>query len=384
MKDRLSQIIFIICIYALLMLGMTGQIVIRDSNLNGETLKKEKTEVSFQNIWSGKWQSDYQSYLTGSLKIREWLIPIRNQIMYSVLKTSPNSNIVIGKNHNLYEEEYICFETQIYSPMTEDEINILVEKLTVLDKSLKDKEKNLFIFITPSKAEIYTEDIPDKYLKIAPSQKNPSTYNLFMEALNQTDIAYYDSTQDVRELKQTAEFHVFPKTGTHWSKVTAAICAQNLSDSMEEQLDIDLPECKIQYQKCEEPLHPDSDIYNLLNLLEKPDEIFYEPIIEITDTDKEDYTILARGGSFMGSSLHSLIQRDYFSRSYYMENTFAICPEGVYSGNFDTYDLLPVQEMIEDSDIVFLEVNEEAIPRMSFGFIDYILENEILGERKEE
>lgn len=64
-----------------------------------------------------------------------------------------------------------------------------------------------------------------------------------------------------------------------------------------------------------------------------------------------------------------------------MENTIAICPEGMYSGNFDSYDILPIQEMIEDSDIIFLEVNEEAIPRMSFGFIDYILDNEVLGER---
>lgn len=355
-----------------------GQIIIKDSNLQGETLKKEKTEASFQDMWSGEWQSNFESYLTDNLKIREWLIPLRNQIMYSLLKTSPNENIVIGKNNNLYEEEYICFETQIYLPMTEDEIDILTEKLTALDKSLKDKGKKFFIFITPSKAEIYSEDIPDQYLKIAPDEKSPSTYNLFIEALERTDIAYYDSTQDVRELKQTVEFHVFPKTGTHWSKVTAAICAQKLSDSMEEQLDVDLPECKVSYQKCKEPLHPDSDIYNLLNLLEKPDEIFYEPIIEITDASKEDYTILARGGSFMGSSLNSLIHNDYFARSYYLENTFAVCPEGTYSGNFDTYDLLPLQEMIEDSDIIFLEVNEEAIPRMSFGFIDYLLENNIL------
>lgn len=378
MKNRARRVIFSICTYTLLLLGLVGQIIIGGSNLQGETLKKEKTEASFQDIWSGEWQSNFENYLTDSLKIREWLIPIRNQIMYSLFKTSPNGNIIIGKNGNLYEEEYICFETQIYPPMTEDEINILVEKLTVLDKSLKDKEKKLFIFITPSKAEIYSEDIPVRYLKIAPDEKLPSTYNLFIEALNQTDIAYYDSTQDVRNLKQTSEFHVFPRTGTHWSKVTAAICAQELSDSMEKQLGIELPECKVKYQKCKEPLHPDSDIYNLLNLLEKPDEIFYEPIIEITDTCKEDYTILARGGSFMGSSLNRLIQNDYFARSYYMENTFAVCPEGVYSGNFDTYDSLPIQEMIEDSDIIFLEVNEEAISRMSFGFIDYLLENDIL------
>lgn len=378
LKSKLSRGMFIACIYTLLMLGVIGQVVIKEDSLKGETQKESKTEVSFQNIWNGDWQFAFENFIKGNLQIRQWLIPIRNQFMYRILKTSPNSNIVIGKNHNLYEEEYICFETQIFAPMTKDEIEILVEKLKVLDKSFKDKGKKFFIFITPSKAEIYQEDIPDRYLRIAPDEKAPSTYSLFIEAINQTNIAYYDSIPDVRELKQTAEFHVFPKTGTHWSKVTAAICAKNLSDSMEEQLEIDLPECTVQYRECVEPVHPDSDIYNLLNLLEKPDEIFYEPIVEITDKTKNDYSILARGGSFMGASLHSLILNDYFANSYYLENTFANCPEGMYSGNFDTYDILPIKEMIENSDIIFLEVNEEAIPRMSFGFIDYLLENKML------
>ena len=53
---------------------------------------------------------------------------------------------------------------------------------------------------------------------------------------------------------------------------------------------------------------------------------------------------------------------------------------GVYSGNFDSYDVLPLEEMVDDSDIIFLEVNEEAIPRMSFGFIDYLLEHHVLGK----
>lgn len=381
MQEKSGRIVFVICICILLMLGMIGQVTIKNTNLQGETSKEISSEISLQNVWSGTWQSDFESYLANNLKVRTYLIPIRNQFIYSILKTSPNNNIVIGKNHNLYEEEYICFETQIYQPMTIDEISNLVEKLSVLDKILKKKGKKFFIFITPSKAEIYPEDIPNNYLLLAPDTKSPSTYDLFMETLAQTDIAYYDSTQDVRELKQTAEFPVFPKTGTHWSNVTAAICAKKLSDSMEEQLDINLPEYEVRYQECADPIHPDSDIYNLLNLLKKPDEIFYEPIIDITDTSKGEYTILARGGSFMGCSLRRLIFNNYFTSSYYMENTIAICPEGMYSGNFDSYDILPIQEMIEDSDIIFLEVNEEAIPRMSFGFIDYILDNEVLGER---
>ena len=70
----------------------------------------------------------------------------------------------------------------------------------------------------------------------------------------------------------------------------------------------------------------------------------------------------------MGYSLYPMIQNGAFSQSYYLENTYARCPEDIYYGNFDfdSYDELPVRDMLDDSDIIFFEVNEEAIPRMSF------------------
>lgn len=378
MKDKVRKRFFVICFFVMLLLGAGGEFLVQGSNLQGETLN-EDSDLEISDIWNGKWQVEYENQLTSNLKIREWLIPIRNQIMYSVFGKSPNSNIIIGKNQNLYEEEYICFETQIYEPMSGEEIDVLVNKLKTLDTNLKNKGKHLFVFITPSKAEIYFEDIPDKYMNISPENRTESTYSLFVKALEQTDIAWYDSTEDVRRLKETAEFPVFPKTGTHWSNVTGMICAEYLADSMEEQLGINLPEIEVSYEVCDEPVAPDTDIYNLLNLIQKPKETFYKPIVKSVDSEKENYNIFARGGSFMGQSLGDLIEHGYFAESYYLENTFAICPEGTYSGSFDSYDKLPVRDMIDNSDIIFLEVNEEAVNRMSFGFIDYLLDNNLLN-----
>lgn len=364
------RFLFIISGFILLLMGVAGQFVIQNETLQGETIEKEG---------DGSWQAGLGEYLEKNLKIREVLIPVRNQIMYSLFRTSPNSNIVIGKNNNLFEEEYICFESQIYGAMSPEDVEALVNKLEIINKQLVDKGKNLFIFITPSKAEIYPEDMPSSYINIAPEQKGESTYQLFMNALNGTDIPFYDSTIDVREMKETSEFDVFPRTGTHWSVVTAAVCAEKLADSMEEQLGINLPESEVDYELCKAPVEPDADIYNLLNLLGKPEEEYYKPVVRIVDENKENHTIFARGGSFMGASVRSLIQREYFLNSYYLENTFATCPEGTYSGIFDSYDMLSIREMIEDSDIILLEVNEEAIPRMSFGLIDYLLDNQMIG-----
>ena len=42
---------------------------------------------------------------------------------------------------------------------------------------------------------------------------------------------------------------------------------------------------------------------------------------------------------------------------------------------FSEYEELDLDAEIEQADIVLLEVNEEAVDRMSFGFIDYMLDN---------
>lgn len=348
-------------------------------SLQGVTEEKTLVNMSYQTLMRGEWQSSYETYLSDNLNVRNWLIPLRNEITYTVFKSSPNRNIVIGKNKELYEEEYIDFETQIYSAMNQSEIDELVNKLTVINNYLQGKGKELFVFITPSKAEIVSENIPDRYLMIAPKEKKTSTYDLFVSALKKTDIAYYDSTVDVRSMVDNVEYSVFPLTGTHWSDVTAAVCAQKLADSMEQQLNINLPEMKVTWQQCEEPVHPDADLYNLLNLIRKPDVIYYKSDIEVTDTNKDSLRIFARGGSFMGSSIYKLITNDFFDESYYLENTGVISSDGLCTGSFSDYSEIPVKEMLDNSDLIFLEVNEEAIPRMSFGFIDYVVDNIILG-----
>lgn len=80
----------------------------------------------------------------------------------------------------------------------------------------------------------------------------------------------------------------------------------------------------------------------------------------------------------MGLSVLRLIQNGFFQDSYYLSNAQITSSNGLYTGFFDSYEQLPIRDMIEDSDIIFLEVNEEAIGMMSFGFIDYLLENKIL------
>lgn len=75
----------------------------------------------------------------------------------------------------------------------------------------------------------------------------------------------------------------------------------------------------------------------------------------------------------MQTSIMALTGQGYFDSYFYMENTLLV-DDGEIS-YFSEYEELDLDAEIEQADIVLLEVNEEAVDRMSFGFIDYMLDN---------
>ena len=80
----------------------------------------------------------------------------------------------------------------------------------------------------------------------------------------------------------------------------------------------------------------------------------------------------------MGQSLSLLISAGEFNKDIHFENNYYFVDR--YSSQttlsaFDAYGEIDVLTYLEQSDILVLEVNESKINNMSWGFIDYVLEN---------
>ena len=364
--------IVIFAFFAVMMLGAIFQIVGKENELYGVSAGTDSS-VSAQGIWDGSAQSGLETRLNEKLILRTWLIPIRNQIMYSVFHASTNEDVVFGKNDNLFEERYLLAETQITSPVSDEDMEILSERIKILETKLAEKGKLLFVFITPSKAHIYSEDIPELYLKAAPEVREMSSYEKLVQKLEENRTAYFDSVPYVLELKKTEEYPVYTKTGVHWSRVAGAKMAARLMDEIEEQLSINLPEIEVGCVQTPEAIEPDRDLEELLNIWKGQDLTFYAPSVTVTDVEKDRVRLMARGGSFMQTSVMVLTGLGCFDSYLYMENTLLVDDGEVSS--FSEYEELDLAGELEQTDIVLLEVNEEAVDRMSFGFIDYMLDS---------
>ena len=80
----------------------------------------------------------------------------------------------------------------------------------------------------------------------------------------------------------------------------------------------------------------------------------------------------------MGQSLSTLLRAGIFEKDVHFENSYCFTDQynTIYNlSGFSAYDELNLDQLIGQSDILVLEVNDGAIPNMSWGFIEYLLEH---------
>lgn len=350
-----------------------------EMELNGVTITENFPKINSMNVMNGKYQNAVEEYFSQNIEGREIIIKCGNQIVYSLFNRSTHTGEILGKDGQIYEKEYIDKYLQYTPPVTDEYVEELIYKLGLLKDKLSKKSINLFVFITSSKAEIYSEDIPDVFYKCAPDLKE-SSYKKLTQALREANIPYFDAVPNVYELKMNEKERVYTKTGTHWSQLTGARIASQLIYKLEEAFGYDLTEIEVSQQVVDEPVHPDADIFNLLNILQKPYDTYYQPVVTKVSEGKDRPALVCQGGSFMGQSLTWLVNNDIVKDAVHIENTSVF--ENKYSElhAFTNYDELDIVRFMEDKDLLLLEVNQGAIEKMSFGFIDYLLEDFMLED----
>lgn len=364
-----------IIFYLILIYPVIGERVDAHFPLHG-VVENAKAEFSIKGLMDGSYQNNMNSYLLGNMPGRNAFVKLNSQIEYSLFDVSSNANVVIGKNKQLFEEEYLDYSLNRYGQPSEEEVQILVDKLQVLQERLAAKDKQLYIFITPSKGRYYADSAP-YYYKACAGDNSKLAYDTFISSVQNTDLNVYDSIAFIDQNKENFDFPLWYPTGIHWSRILGSTVAEDFNKYLSETSGYDLGQIKVSYEKSNEFQDPDADLYQTLNLFCKPSETYWNVSIEATEGTQKPNVFL-RGGSFMGQSLSNLIGAKLFDQDIHFENNYYFTNNYSSSknlSNFDAYGELDVNSYLNQSDILILEVNEEKIFTMSWGFIDYVLEN---------
>ncbi len=345
--------------------------------LDGVTEEHPLPEISNEALWNGSFQEQFTSWFESHFYGRNLLIRIRSQLMYSLLKESPNSNIVIGKNNYIFETEYIDEYLPTVEPRDETYFEDLKAKLEYLQNVLDKYDKELYIFITPGKVRFTKEYLPWRY-KIL-EKDTPTNYDRLKDMLEDSHLHYFDCCTFIEQSKNDLHAPIFYTTGTHWSYPWGKICAAAFSEYINQtsrRWTLSTVSLSSE-EKLDTPIWPDADIYSSLNLLQEPRDNYFDAALTITE-QKDTPNVFLRGGSFMGASLASLVTAGMFNQDVHYENRFYYVDR--YSkqtilSSFTSYDEVDLDPLIGQTDIMILEVNEAMAGDMSFGFIDYLIEH---------
>lgn len=378
---RLRTIILIVGFAAVLFMP----VLLKNGNthfgLSGVSSQTERPVLTKRGLLDGTVQEELNDYIAQTLPGRDLMIKVRNQLIFTLYAKSPNENIVIGKNDNLFEKEYVLKYEKVYPPADKEYVVDLCDKMTVIRDRLEAKGKEFYIYITPTKVRYYEEDVPDRYRAASSFGDRTGNYEVFTETLKDYDFKVYDSIPFVTEYKKTADAAGMPlyyKTGSHWSLVVGAEVASDFTRFLQENSRYQFPDTHVEYTPVAEPLHPDSDIFNTFNIFTRPYDSYYAADMKAEETgipEEEKPNFFCRGGSFMGQTLNLLIKDGMFHKDTYVENTIFLRNRFSESGTFSDYGELDLKQELDQADIVVLEVNEAHIPVMSFGFIDYLSEH---------
>lgn len=345
-------------------------------SLSGVTEAALLPDFSLKGIMDGSLQESVNTYYSQNLPGRDLMIKVRNQVIFSLFSKSPNSNIVIGKDDVLFEKEYILKYEKYYPPVTREFTEELCENLTSIQEILESRGKEMYIFITPTKVRYYEDYVPDIYVQSNRFPDEEGNYEQFTETLKQYNLHVYDSIPYINQLTETADYPLFHRTGTHWSQVLSSKVTADFIHYLNEHSRYSFSEISITYHPVPEPLYPDADIFNSLNLLISPyDNNYLQADWQFQPMEEERPNLLCRGGSFMGQTLVPLINLGYFNKDTYIENTSVThCPFNQFT-SFSDYSEIDLEHEFDQADIIIFEVNEAHIPVMSFSMIDYLMEH---------
>ncbi len=370
---------FIVFFVLTLSVPLYGRFLDAGIELKGVSKEMEPIRVSMKTVGDGTFQSYINSVWEIGFPGRKMLLRIRNQFLYSVLNVSPNTNVMIGKNKYLYEPSYIYNEIQAYAPSDEEYFYMLGDKLRKLKELLEVQGKELYVFITPSKAHFCREYIPNLIMKLDKEDLYSYTnYEKLLEELDKNKIVYYDSIRYLEDNPAELESPLFYRSGIHWNQTWGETCAGNFLQLINENSQYDLGTVIVEESICDEPISPATDLYSSLNLIIPAGEKWYASEMRVVNEGIDKPNVFLRGGSFMGQSLNALIRSGRFGDDVHFENNHIFTDS--YSklesiSKFDAYDEIDIKPLLQNTDILILEVNEGAISNMSWGFIDYLLDH---------
>ena len=187
--------------------------------LKGAIEPTPKPELTFDNYRSNTYQTQIEKYASEHFGLREPVIRLYNQYLWSAYNKTYCHFIVPGKQGYLYYalavNEHYGLELPKHYKSNEEamkDADIELRQMNKLRHVLKDYGIEFLAFIAPDKPEIYPEYLPRR-------DADTTSIHLtdyFSRRMDEIGFPYINMTDWFMSMRDTASFPLFPKTDSHW------------------------------------------------------------------------------------------------------------------------------------------------------------------------
>lgn len=379
---KITIIVFFIIITVPMLIQAASDVTKRklDFDLKGYYTDYDKPHFSFKDWLDGKYKTDFTNWADNEFATRGFFIKNYNQFRYALHFPLYNSGKqIVGKNRDVMADSFIASEICLVDDFnfavdsSRENLETYVKELTEVNEKLEKNGKKLFFFITPSKGHYDVENIPEKYYIIAGPGEKVTGHDYLCELLSETDLLYSDTNEFSTLVPEGIP--IFYTTGVHWSRPYEQLADEQLLKILEENAgenykDIELKEL----QSSKEPYWRDYDVQDLLNLYTVPDITYYEYAYSpVNEGRTKPLRALIQGGSFSKGLLTDYFEKALDSSCYHI--FYMDCVTDVNTSEIKVlsdWSDTDLQNYLDDSDWVIIELNEGAIPYVSNGFVTYL------------
>lgn len=347
-----------------------SQNTIEDNALKGAVQYSEKPELTWENWYEGQFQKGATKFVNERFGFRNDLLRFNNQLYYSLFNVARANSVVIGKEHYLYERNYIkAYTGEDY--VGEDEINERVKKLQVVRDQLKARDIELVIVFAPGKGSYFPEFIPDEYLE----QFGTTNFETYIKALKATNINYVDFKSWFERMKGKSEYPLFPRNGIHWSKYGEYLAADSLIHYLEDVCNTPFPHLELSHiERSSETRDTDQDIEDGMNILvDLEDFEMGYPIFGKTYPADSANTpqVLTVADSYFWGMYNFGMSRDVFRHGQFWFYNQSMHGEGLAPMNVNQIN---TRDEVEKNDVVILLSTDANLYKFAFGFVDNLYE----------
>ena len=349
--------------------------------LKGVVVEEAKPEFTFRNCCDGSFQQQVEPYLKQHLGCREPLIRLYNQYLWDCYGKTPvtEGQVTFGKDGWMYEpwvvadhyqrqfRYYASDSTQMATMLSEE-----AQRVLQLQEILDSYGIKLFVCLVPAKDLICPEYLPENQDTRFDNEPKISARFFNEEIYTQLGINHLNLEQWFLQIKDTADFMLFPKTGTHWSRYAALQGADTLIRYMEHLGDINMRNLVIGPRELDNARDPDDDLESLLNLirpLPKPN-YYYANATTDGDTTAMKPKIIVIGDSFWWTIAAQLPLGEIFSESPYWYYNSTV----YYDPRYNSVNELDLTEELLSSNFVVLFYCATQQYRMNDGFTQKALD----------